>query len=329
MNNFDSPILFLIFNRPEETEKVFEVIRQVAPRYLYISADGPRANKQGEEELCKRARDIVRNVTWPCNVKTLFRDKNSGCKKTVSEAINWFFSEEEQGIILEDDCLPDLTFFPYCKHLLEKYKNDSSIISIGGTNLGYEFPNESSYGFSRFMNMWGWATWRRSAILIDYEMKNWKKIVWKKFYLHRKLQDNFFDFDYNLLKLWSHYFDQTALGKMNTWDYQWIFTQIHYNKVSIFPRTNLIKNIGYSETATHTLNPHDPLSNLSLGSIDFPLQEPNSNEIDLFYLNNFIKKIWFTYRKESAYKILRSTFLNTPVIFKTINKYRGKKGYNL
>ena len=166
------------------------MIRKVAPKNLYLAADGPRQDREGETELCNRVREIISNIDWPCNVKTLFREKNVGCREAVSEAINWFFGQEEQGIILEDDCLPDVTFFPFCEQLLEKYKDDERVISIGGTNLGYRFPDESSYGFSRFMNMWGWATWRRSAILVDYEMKRWKKMAWKRLFLQRKLANN-------------------------------------------------------------------------------------------------------------------------------------------
>jgi hypothetical protein len=322
---FETPVLFLIFNRPEETEKVFEVIRKVSPKHLYIAADGPRSNKEGESELCKRVRDVVTDIDWKCDVRTLYREKNLGCKVAVSEAIIWFFEQEEQGIILEDDCLPDISFFPYCEQLLEKYKDDDSIISIGGTNLGYEFPNQYSYGFSRFMNMWGWASWRRSAVQIDYGMKRWEKMKWKKLFLQRKLNDNLLTLDYNWVKFWFCYFNDTASGKMDTWDYQWIFTQLYYNKFSIFPEKNLIKNIGFSNTATHTFHPNHPASFLFLNTIMFPLKEPDRQEIDIFYENNFIKKIWFNFRRESLYRIIRSDFLNTELVSNSLSAFRKKR----
>jgi hypothetical protein len=319
---FKTPVLFLVFNRPDETEKVFEVIRSIAPKRLYIAADGPRYDRKGEPELCKRVREIVTDIDWECEVKTLFREKNLGCKYAVSEAINWFFLQEERGVILEDDCIPDLTFFPYCEQLLEKYKDDEQIISISGTNLGYEFRSQYSYGFSRFMNMWGWATWRRSAKLIDYDMKVWKKMAFKSFFLQRKLQKNFFAFDYNWVKFWLYHFNETAFGKIDTWDYQWIFTQLYYNKVSIFPAKNLIKNIGFSNLATHTFHLDHPVSELSLKEIIFPLTNPLSKKINILYENKFIKKKWFIYKKESLYRIIRSNFLNSAIISKITNLLR-------
>ena len=133
---FNTPILFLIFNRPQTTLLVFEQIKKVQPKWLFIAADGPHIEKPGEEELCNETREIVlKGIDWDCEVKTLFRSENVGCMKGPSEAINWFFGNVEQGIILEDDCLPDSSFFTYCEQLLEEYKYNEKIITIGGTNL--------------------------------------------------------------------------------------------------------------------------------------------------------------------------------------------------
>lgn len=326
MSGFTTPILFLVFNRPAETKKVFEVIKKIAPTNFYIAADGPRKNNIEDLQLCKSVKKIVSEINWDCNLKRLFRTQNLGCREAVSQAIYWFFENEEQGIILEDDCLPDLSFFPYCSQLLERYKDDNSIISIGGTNLGYQFPNHNSYGFSRFMNMWGWATWRRSSVLIDYEMKTWEKMLWKKFFLHKKLHHGFLDLDYNWINFWFYYFNETASRRIDTWDYQWIFTQLYYNKISIFPSTNLIKNIGFSDTATHTLNSSHPVSNLFFKPITFPLKEPANKAINIRYETDLIKKKWFIYRKESLYRIFRSNFLNTPIVFKTLSSFRKRTG---
>jgi len=306
---FDTPILFLIFNRPNETEKVFEVIRKVAPKHLYIAADGPRSNKEGESELCKTVRDVVTDIDWECDIRTLYREKNLGCKEAVSEAINWFFRQEEQGIILEDDCLPDISFFPYCEQLLEKYKNDDSIISIGGTNLGYEFPNQYSYGFSRFMNMWGWATWRRSVNLVDYNMAEWRQKSRKGWFLHQRIQPSLFTFDLNWIKYWEFFFNQVSSGKIDTWDYQWIFAQLKYKKLSVFPAKNLVKNIGFDNTATHTFFPEHQIAHFKKESICFPLIAPNQKEIDEKYENDYLKKIWFTYNKQPIFYILKNKLI--------------------
>lgn len=322
---FATPVLFIVFNRPEETRQVFEVIRQKAPAYLYIAADGPRDDKAGEKELCEQVRQIVAAIDWPCEVKTFFREQNAGCRKAVSEAITWFFSKVEQGIILEDDCLPDESFFDYCQELLEKYKDDESIISIGGTNLGYPFNGNHSYAFARFMNMWGWATWKRSAKLVDYNMEHWKTMPFKNLFLQKKLQKDIFKLDYNWIKFWKNYFSLTASGAMDTWDYQWIFTQLLYNKLSVFPARNLIKNIGFSDLATHTFDSQHPVTKLSLQSMVFPLIDPVKVAVDDFYETNFIKKIWFSYKKDSLYRILRSDFLNKPAVSKMVKYFKKEK----
>ncbi len=322
---FNTPVLLLVFNRPEETRLVFEAIRKAAPRHLYIAADGPRINRTGEKELCDSVQQIVQQVDWPCEVTSLIREQNLGCRKAVSEAITWFFTNVEQGIIIEDDCLPDGSFFPYCEQLLEKYKDDEAVFTIGGTNLGYHFNGNHSYSFSRFMNMWGWATWRRSAVLVDYNMEKWKAQSFKRLWLQKKLGSNFFTLDYNWIKYWKSYFTNTTSGEVDTWDYQWIFTQLYYNKVSVFPAQNLVKNIGFSDTATHTFHNEHPVKELELSTITFPLIAPADKLIDLFYEDNFIKKVWFNYSKETLYRILRSNFLNKPRVTKTINFFKSKK----
>jgi hypothetical protein len=322
---FSTPILFLVFNRPEETRLVFEVIRKLEPKCLYIAADGPRLNRAGENELCDEVQTIVAQVDWVCEVKKLFRDKNVGCKKAVSEAITWFFENVEQGIILEDDCLPDSSFFPYCEELLERYKDDESIISIGGTNLGYTFSGDHSYAFSRFMNMWGWATWRRSAKLVDYDMGKWKNMRFKNVFLHCKLQDNLFSLDYNWIKFWKNYFNLTLLGKIDTWDYQWIFTQLYFNKKAVFPAQNLVKNIGFTENATHTIFPDHPITQLNIQSIVLPIKHPDKINIDLHYEKKCIKKVWFSYKNESFFNIVRSDILNSSVMVNIKNFLKSKK----
>ena len=187
---FDTPVLFIIFNRPETTSLVFEQIKKVQPKYLFIAADGPRSNMPGELELCNAAREIVLNgIDWDCKIKTLFRTENAGCKKAVSKAINWFFDNVEQGIILEDDCLPDQKFFTFCKEMLWEYKDDMDIIAINGCNFNYHKNDDEGYFFSRYMNVWGWATWKRAAEMIDYNMPSWNN-EHKLYFLWKKLRNN-------------------------------------------------------------------------------------------------------------------------------------------
>ena len=161
-NMFNTPILFLIFNRPEVTFAVFEQIQKIQPKYLFIAADGPRNYK--ENELCKATRDVVQKIDWDCELKTLFRNENLGCAKNVSSAIKWFFDHVEKGIILEDDCYPDLSFFSFCEELLNYYDNNDRIMAISGFNaqLGIK-RTKHSYFFAEIPLVWGWATWRKAS----------------------------------------------------------------------------------------------------------------------------------------------------------------------
>jgi len=132
---FATPILFLVFNRPDTTEKVFAKIRDIQPRQLFISADGPRSDKKDEKHKCEETRKVIQRIDWECDLKTNLSEKNLGCRVGVSSGINWFFSNVTEGIILEDDCLPDTSFFHYCETLLKHYRDNERIMHIGGTNF--------------------------------------------------------------------------------------------------------------------------------------------------------------------------------------------------
>jgi hypothetical protein len=180
------PILFLVFNRPDTTRQVFEKIREVRPHQLFIGADGPRKAKITEKEQCNLVRKISTNVDWDCNVHTFFRESNLGCKQAVSSSISWFFNFVDQRIILEDDCLPEIAFFKYCEHLLEYYHEDDTVMHIAGTNLNWtNYRGNSSYFFSYYSPILGWASWKRSWEKYDVHMRNYKrggiKIINRKF----------------------------------------------------------------------------------------------------------------------------------------------------
>ena len=159
---FNTPILFIIFNRPDTAKKVFKKIQKIEPKQLFIAADGPRKNKPEDVELCKQTREILNGINWDCELITLLREENVGCKKGPADAISWFFEHVEEGIILEDDCLPSDSFFPFCEELLEKYRYDTRIMHIGGSIQLPDYENPDSYYFSRLSHVWGWATWKRA-----------------------------------------------------------------------------------------------------------------------------------------------------------------------
>lgn len=242
-----SAILFLVFNRPETTRKVFETIRKAQPARLYIAADGPRVNKPDEAARCEEVRKIVSNVGWNCETKTLFREANLGCRSAVNEAISWFFQQELEGIILEDDCLPDPSFFRYCDELLETYRDDSRIVQISGDNFQRGNKRTSdSYYFSRYNHIWGWATWRRAWKDYDKDMSKWGRAKEDRLlYRIGNGQKSFENF-------WNRRFELVARRSIDTWDYAWTFSCWVQGGLTIIPEVNLVENIGFGEGATHT-----------------------------------------------------------------------------
>ncbi|MBW7840188.1 MAG: glycosyltransferase family 2 protein [Chitinophagaceae bacterium] len=292
-----TPVLFIVFNRPDTTQKVFDAIRKAQPSKLFIAADGPRKNKEGEEERCRRVRTIVSEVDWPCEVSTLYRDKNLGCGLAVSGALNWFFEHNEEGIILEDDCVPHPDFFTFCSEMLEYYRHNDKIISISGCNLGYRFNINKSYAYSRFMNMWGWATWRRATVKIDYRMEDWKQQKNKLFTTYRLLRQNVFDGDINWYKLWREKFDKVSADRNFTWDWQWSYYQLGHKLLSVVPAKNLVTNIGFHNEATHTLAENNPSANIPAVAMEFPLVHPDKIIPDFGYEEKAVKYTWCYHRR--------------------------------
>ena len=267
------PVLFLIFNRPDTTKQVFDEIRKAQPAQLFVAADGPRKDRPTDYELCKKTRDILQQVDWDCKVSTLFRDENLGCKKGVSSAIDWFFSSVDKGIILEDDCVPNQSFFLFCQELLERYRDDERIMMISGDNFQFgKRRTNCSYYFSKYFHIWGWATWKRAWNHYDIDMKLWPEIKEGR-WLKDILKDN------KTEKFWEKIFENTYLGKINTWDYQWVFSCWIQNGLSILPNVNLVKNIGFDGTATHTKG-RNKQANLPVNSLPFPLINPEFIIID-------------------------------------------------
>jgi hypothetical protein len=261
-------ILLIVFNRPTETARVMEAIRAAKPSRLYVAADGAR-DRLGEGELCSQTRQIATNVDWPCELITLFRQQNLGCRLGVSGALNWFFSQEEEGIILEDDCLPSPSFFRFCTELLERYRNDKRIMCISGSNFQAERRlNQYSYYFSRYMHCWGWASWRRAWELYDVEMSSWRGC--RKSSLLRALGD----LDDGFVEYWTSIFDRVCDGRIDTWDYQWTLTCWMNNGLTCLPGVNLVRNIGFGPGATHTHDATSCFAHLAAHTLEFPLFHP-------------------------------------------------------
>lgn len=268
-----SPLVFLVFNRPETTIRVFEEIRRVRPPKLLVVADGPRVNRPGEAEQCKAVRAIIDTVDWPCEVLNNYADTNLGCKRRVSTGLDWVFTTVEEAIILEDDCLPHPTFFRFCEELLERYRDDERICMISGDNFQQGKRRiQDSYYFSRYTHIWGWASWRRAWKHYDINMDVWPEIRdrgWLCEILHNK----------RVTSYWRNIFERVYKDEIDTWDYQWLFACWVQNGLSILPNVNLVSNIGFNIKATHT-STQDKFGNMKTEPMIFPLTHP------LFILRN-------------------------------------------
>ena len=263
--SLSTPVAFFIFNRPQLAEAVFNVIAQARPRKLLVVADGPRFPEEGGK--CQRAREVVERVDWDCEVFTDFSHVNLGCKRRVSSGLDWVFHLEPEAIILEDDCLPDLTFFRFCEELLDAYRNDSRIMMISGDNYhggGQEI--KYSYYFSRYTHIWGWATWRRAWRFFDPDMRLWPEIRdsgWVE-----QIYENPAEVEYR-----RRCFEGTHVGTIDTWDYAWSLACLIQSGLVIRPRKNLVSNIGAGQEATHTREP-TPSADFPRSAMTFPLQHP-------------------------------------------------------
>lgn len=239
-----APVLFLVFNRPEQTARVFEAIRQARPSRLYVAADGPRPDRPRDAQACAQTRAIATEIDWPCQLHTLMRDFNLGCAQAVSQAITWFFEQEEEGIVIEDDCLPDASFFPYCSRLLHRYRHDQRVGQVCGFNL---LPEESAtydYFASHFGWSWGWGAWRRSWSAYDRMMASWPELKSGNFHRqHPFYPERCRIFDAAYQRLWRE-----------TWDYQWHYALASQGQLSLVPSVSLVQNIGFTADATHTFS---------------------------------------------------------------------------
>jgi hypothetical protein len=264
---------------------VFQAIREAKPARLFIAADGARVDREGEAEKCEAVRKcVLENIDWDCEVKTLLREKNLGCGRGPATAISWFFSHVEEGIILEDDCLPHPDFFEYCYELLEKYRNNKNIAIISGDNFqdGKKY-GDGSYYFTQYNNIWGWATWRRvwETYQFDVNLLD-KKLMFKK--INKKLKT------VRERDLWKSVFKEFAYKERDIWDYQLNFHTWYHDMYSISPNVNLIKNIGFGENATHTLKEKAREVFFETGTI-LPLTHPEKmriyDEADIYFFDNF------------------------------------------
>lgn len=258
----NTPVLLILFNRADTALQVLERIKLVGVKKLYLFSDGPRSSKIGESETLKKIQsEILNAIDWDCEVKTKFEEENKGPRYAIGNGINWFFENEEHGIIFEHDCLPNLSFFSFCEELLAKYADDERIMHISGNNFQFGHKRgDGDYYFSRLNHIWGFATWRRAWNHYDVEMKDYpyfKKVNGLQSLFNKK----------RMQKIWESILDKTFQKQLETWDYQWTFTLWKNNALAILPNENLVSNIGFDSSALNTTNPNHRLAAMQTSEI--------------------------------------------------------------
>jgi hypothetical protein len=270
MTHFNVPIAFMIFKRPEETALVFERIRQMRPQTLLVVADGAR--NSDEQAQVDATRAIISNVDWECDVRTNYTEHNMGLRERFHTGLNWVFEQVDRAIILEDDCVPDPTFFPYAQELLARYRDEERIMAIGGVNFHHRrYRPNTSYYFARYSRIWGWATWARAWQHYDPNMTYFANDPdgWITEHFENPREGAYYR------EVWG----KVLSGEINTWDYQWSYSLIQRDGLSALPSQNLVTNVGWGDTATHTKK-HTPLANVSTQPMSLPLKHPQRIERD-------------------------------------------------
>ncbi len=240
--SFDVPILLCVFNRPGLTAQVFDAIARQKPKRLLIAGDGPRADRPDDLELVERTKTILERIDWDCTVQASFSPSNLGCRAQMAKSITWGFEHCERLIILEDDCVPNDSFFPYCRELLEHYADDERIMTVSGNTYPTTGFNKFNYRFSKYPLIWGWASWRRAWQHYDLEMRRWQEPT-----IQKQVLDEFTECE-SERNFWRDIFDRQSAGQINTWDYSWTFACWANQGLTILPRQNLVSNIGFGES---------------------------------------------------------------------------------
>jgi hypothetical protein len=299
----ETAVALILFRRPETTARVFERIRDARPSRLFLIADGPRLGRVDEERECEQARAVVERVDWPCEVVRDFADENLGLKRRIPSGLDRVFEEVEEAIILEDDCLPHPSFFPYCEELLARYRDDERVVHISGSQLLLQPPTEGSYHFSRGVGVWGWATWRRAWRLFDVDLTDWHALTKRerKARLRRMFEEP------SERRYWRFLWDHSP--EIDNWDAQWAYAALSRGLLAANPNRNLISNIGFGDDATNAIADPLGIAGRPLEGISFPLVDPpevrRNADADRAVSHLFrrpLKDLW----QRSIYSVLRA-----------------------
>lgn len=280
---FRVPCAIFVFNRPDLTLRLVDALRAVRPERVLVVADGPRG--EGERALCDATRAALDAIDWPCRIEREFAESNMGCRRRLQTGLSWVFDRVDRAIVLEDDVLPDPSFFPFCEEMLERFAEDERVMSVSGDNFQFDrYASPYSYYYSRYVHIWGWATWRRAWRLYDPSMVQWPMLR-----AHGWLND--FLGDPVEARYWSDTFDSVYQGHVDTWDFQLVYAHWVNHALSVVPSQNLVSNLGFRADGTHT-KAASPLSSLPTRPMQFPLGHPpgmvRNVAADAFYARHFL-----------------------------------------
>lgn len=266
------PILFIVFNRPDVTLQVFtNLLKNPYISKIYVSCDGPRSDGQDDQKV-KAVQDIIDSAQSDILIIKRYSNINQGCKMGVKNAIDWFFQNEESGVIIEDDCLPSVTFIPFCGQLLEKFRSKDDVFVIDGSNYSEITSKTDSYAFSKYTLIWGWATWRDRWVKMDLKMEDIDVFYGGQF------REKFHSFNERVY--WRNHLDNVLSGGIDTWDFQWMYSIWKHDGKVIAPKVNMIKNIGFGEDATHSKTSNNIFEASACNDLDFPLIHPEVRSFD-------------------------------------------------
>ena len=299
-----TPVALILFNRPDTTRRVFDAIRRARPSRLLLIADGPRPDHPMDSTNCQAARAAVEGVDWDCDVLTNYAASNLGLKQRVETGLDWVFQQVEEAIILEDDCLPQESFFQYCEELLARFRDDERILTISGNCFDPEKRfAAASYSFSRYPLIWGWATWRRAWAQNDPAMEHWPELLEGE-WLTKQLQDA------DAVRYWAYIF-QMNHEKRTSWDYAWVLSSWRHHGLGIVPAVNLVSNIGFGAGASHTHDAQSQFSNLPLEAMRFPMTHP-TEIVRNSKLDDWIERQLFSGNLSQMFTVLRNRRSRTP-----------------
>ena len=274
-DQLETPVALILFRRPGKTAQVFERIRSARPRHLFLIADAPRTGNADEARECEETRAVVEKIDWPCEVVRDYAEENLGLKYRIPTGLDRVFDEVDRAIVLEDDCLPHPSFFPYCDHLLDRYAEEDCIVHVAGSQLLHDPPTGTSYHFTRYVQSWGWATWRRAWRLFDVELSDWYRMPEG---MREAWLQKLFDAE-DERRYWRYVWDNSR--EIDNWDAQWSYVCLMRDRLAINPNRNLISNVGFGSDATNALVDPFGIAGRPLEGMDFPLSHPGLIERDV------------------------------------------------